>query len=84
MTNQLTPLWELLFNEDCKEIAACERTAYASMIEALRDYRLPEEPEPAYPPGTEYTLTQAYICWQERQRLRALLTEDARIARAGE
>jgi hypothetical protein len=53
----------------------------AASIEAVRNRVTPEEPVPPYWPRTEQTLTQVYIRWQERQRIRAELTEEARIAR---
>lgn len=54
------------------------RDAIAAEIEALRDWLVPEErTTPMLPGGYEETRTQ----WEERQRLRAQLTEQASIAR---
>lgn len=83
MTDQIKPLWQLMFQAYARAPDTDEE-GYAAEIEALRDWLVPEEPEPTYPPGGDWTLTQSYISWQERQRIRALLTEDARIAREGE
>lgn len=59
-----------------------DRYGYAAEIEALRDWLLPEEPEPE-PTRTDRLFgpaREAYLRWHERQRLRQLLTEQARIA----
>lgn len=49
---------------------------YAAEIEALRDWLLPEEPY-----CSDNDLMSHYVARTERQRLRALLTDQARIAR---
>jgi hypothetical protein len=48
------------------------------MIEALRDRVVPEEPKPDCPYEVD---DWTYQRWRERQNLRTLLTEQARIAR---
>lgn len=67
------------------EYPAC-RQEVSGVIEALRDWLLPEEPCPD--PRSEQILeapwcekSGTYYAWRDRQRLRAQLTEQARIAR---
>ena len=52
--------------------------SYANMIEALRDWLLPEEPAVISDSAPDDPI---WARFNERQRLRALLTEQARIAR---
>ena len=59
-----------------------DRYGYAAEIEALRDYILPPEPEPWLVDSPESMNSIAVTAmYAERQRLRALLTNEARIAR---
>tara|TARA_R110000868_G_scaffold336226_2_gene597038 strand:- start:462 stop:854 length:393 start_codon:yes stop_codon:yes gene_type:complete len=46
------------------------------VIEAVRDWLLPEETEPSFADNAA-----EWFGWHERQRLRSLLTKQARIAR---
>lgn len=58
------------------------RTSLAAEIEALRDWLLPEAPEPsAYDGQPRYE--QRHTIWQRDNKLRAHLTEQARIAGDG-
>lgn len=54
--------------------------AYAAEIRALRDWLMPEEPEPE--PGDRYE--QRHIIWRHNQRLRALLGAQADRAERGD
>lgn len=80
-TVEPSPLWRMIdfarFREDLDDDSD-DATVCAAEIEALRDWLLPEEATtPMLPGGYDETYTR----WQERQRLRSLLTEQARIAR---
>jgi hypothetical protein len=57
------------------------REGYAAEIEALRDYIVPEELEPYMTAWPDPACLKRHSGWAERQRLRAILTEQARIAR---
>jgi hypothetical protein len=75
------PLWRLMEKAYVSgEHATTDgRSGTAAEIETLRDWLLPEEHlTPMLPDGYDGTVAR----WQERQRLRAILTEQARIARA--
>jgi hypothetical protein len=82
------PLWLVMARAEAKECGSdaylplnfssrCIQ-AWAPVIEALRDYLLLEEGlTPMLPGGYDETRTR----WEERQRLRAQLTEQAAVAR---
>ena len=56
----------------------------AARIRALRDWLVPEVPEPNrgdYPNFTDFSCASAQ--WRDRQRLRALLTAEAELAEGG-
>lgn len=73
-TARTMPLWQALVEAHMNAPNGQEFTAE---IEALRDWLLPEEPEPDY--GHRYE--QRHIIWQHSNKLRALLTAQANIAR---
>jgi hypothetical protein len=53
----------------------------AAEIEAVRDFIVPKEPEPSPVDPADGAPTAKWLRWHERQRLRDLLTQQARIAR---
>ena len=77
------PLWRVM--DRARFVAALEDdddgSLCAAEIEALRDVMLPEEPEPYITAWPDPACFKRYSGWEERQRLRALLTQQARIAR---
>lgn len=80
------PLWQVMtqarYNSEGARLASI-RHATAAEIRALRDWLVPEEPEPKmYHPNGEHTL--AWCEWNSRQRLRALLTAEADRAERGD
>jgi hypothetical protein len=82
------PLWLVMARAEAKESGShayqpqnfssgCIK-AWAPVIEALRDYLLVEEGlTPMLPGGYD----ESRIRWEEHQRLRAMLTEEAAVAR---
>jgi hypothetical protein len=82
MTDQPKPLWQLLHEtlKDAWSGGANTREAHAVEIEALANEMVPEEPEVTDP----YQISdEEIIRREERQRIRTLLLEQARIAREG-
>ncbi len=79
------PLWEVMA-EECAQhpdgIVDLKPGAIAAMIRALRDRELPEDQEPT---GhlTDGDCNPQWDRWQQRQRLRALLTAEADRAERG-
>jgi hypothetical protein len=74
MTDQSKPLWQIL------------KSGYnvAAEIEAIRDWLVPEEFVPDLDDDDPKVNHMIYGIVKERQRLHALLTEQALIAREGE
>ena len=82
------PLWQAMYRAyDDSYPAEIGRSwedtdGYAAEIEALRDWLVPDEPEPPSSPHMGSWVNNAL--WRQRDHLRARLTEQARIARKGE
>ena len=79
-TPEPLPLWRVMDNAGAYiELAPIthsqQRHVIAAEIEALRDWLLPERPRPTWPAVLDEQ-------WHREQRLRARLTEQARIARS--
>ena len=76
------PLWQVTMAAGCKPGGGFADDWPAAEIEALRDWLLPEEAEPRLvdPPESMNSLAITAM-YSERQRLRALLTEQAQVAR---
>ncbi len=79
------PLWRVMhaaYHEGMRAPGEHYGYGMAAEIEALRDWLLPEEPEPVdLIRDQSRTASTAWQRWDERMSLRALLTEQARIAR---
>ena len=80
-TPEPLPLWRVI--SDAGTSGPCsQRDILAAEIEALRDWLLPEESDPWLADSPESMNSLAITAmYTERQRLRAALTEQARIAR---
>lgn len=85
---QLLPLWMVMTVASGQMLDstfgdATSMQCWAAEIEALRDWLLPEEHEPPMVRCSDPTADELVPreLWRDRQRLRALLTEQARIAR---
>ena len=76
------PLYQVTMAAGCKPGGGFADDWPAAEIEALRDWLLPEEAEPRRvdPPESMNSLAITAM-YSERQRLRALLTEQAQVAR---
>jgi hypothetical protein len=71
-------LWQVKMAAGCKPGGGFFNDWPAAEIEAVRDWLLPDEHlTPMLPGGYDETRTR----WEERQRLRALLTQQAQVAR---
>jgi hypothetical protein len=77
------PLWQVKMAAGCKPGGGFSDDWPAAEIEALRDWLLPEEPEPFTPglPSDKRWGSLLWCAYNERQRLRALLTQQAQVAR---
>lgn len=83
------PLWQVMYQayEDEPipldgDLDVCNGISYAAEIEALRDWLVPDEPEPVdLVRDQSRTASTAWQRWDERMDLRNRLTEQARIAR---
>jgi hypothetical protein len=77
------PLWRVIQKANYEATQIRDEPSCPAEIEALRDWLLPEEPEPsAYDGRPRYE--QRHIIWTHNRKLRAALTEQARIARTGQ
>lgn len=79
------PLWRVMERASTDAEAAYYPFAssdrvLAAEIRALRDWLVPEQPEPQ--PGDRYE--QRHIIWRHDQRLRAILTAEADRAELGD
>ena len=79
------PLWRVMGQAAIDAEAAYHPFAssdlvLAAEIRALRDWLVPEQPEPQ--PGDRYE--QRHIIWRHDQRLRAILTTEADRAEQGD
>ena len=75
------PLWRVMEQADLAT-GPGYRNYLAAEIEAVRDRIVPEEPEPVdLVRDQSRTASTAWQRWDERMSLRALLTEEAAIAR---
>lgn len=76
------PLWQVMETAYHKhrDPGLSERYDYAAEIRALRDWLVPEEPEPE--PGDRYE--QRHIIWRHNQRLRNQLAAEADRAERGD
>ena len=76
------PLWRVIQKANYEATQIRDEPSCPAEIEALRDWLLPEEPPPhrGMRPGGSMLSHQETLS-VERQRLRAQLTEQARIAR---
>jgi hypothetical protein len=63
---------------------AADRYGYAAEICALRDWLVPEEPQPQQSAMAFSDWNLKIEVWDDRQRLRALLTAEADRAEKGE
>ena len=62
-----------------------DRHGYAAEIRAVRDWLVPEEKQPPQRQDTGgWNSWHDKLCWDERQRLRALLLAEAQRAEQGE
>ena len=76
------PLWRVMHDAFLSStLSGAEgRLGFAREIRAVRDWLVPDEPEPE--PGDRYE--QRHIIWRHNQRLRAQLTAEANRAERGD
>ena len=76
------PLWRVMHDAFLSSTLSGEEghQGFAAEIRALRDWLVPEEPEPE--PGDRYE--QRHIIWRHNHRLRAQLTAEAERAERGD
>jgi hypothetical protein len=69
--------------EDCEGneyLGTPDSLTHSAIIRALRDWLVTEEPEPYMPDYPDTNQAAPWLYWNERQRLRALLTAEAERA----
>lgn len=76
---QPKPLWEVMYESFWRCPKENWRLSCAYMIRSVRDWLLPEEPEPSFDADGYEPMRLS----EERQRLRALLTAEAERAETG-
>ena len=75
------PLWQVKMDAGCRPGGGFSDDWPAAEIEALRDWLLPEEPEPFTPGLPSDKRWRSLLWYNERQRLRALHTQQTQVAR---